>query len=116
MTDMITQLVDLKAPPSDSVKDALYGPTSGVNPLGGILGATIGEAPADAAARIEEATKNATDLSGLIRHKKKPKPAEATTIEQNDNTNGANGKRKAEDDAEDSDSAKKAKVESAAED
>jgi HAT1-interacting factor 1 len=111
----VTQLVDLKAPPSDSVKDALYGPTSEVNPLGGILGASIGESPADAAARIEEATKNATDLSGLVRHKKKPKTSEGATTEPSDSTNGANGKRKADDDAEDSDSAKKAKVESVAE-
>lgn len=87
-----------------------------MNPLGGILGASIGESPADAAARIEEATKNATDLSGLVRHKKKPKSSEDATTEPNDSTNGANGKRKAEDGNEDSDSAKKAKVESIAED
>lgn len=94
----------------------MYGPSSGVNPLGGILGSTIGESPADAAARIEEATKNATDLSGLVRHKKKPKTSEATATKPGDNTNGADGKRKAEDDAEDSDNAKKARVESASED
>lgn len=90
----------------------MYGPTSGVNPLGGILGTTIGESPADAAARIEEATKNATDLSNLVRHKKKPKPTEVAAAQPSDNTNGANGKRKADDLAEDSDNAKKAKVES----
>lgn len=93
----------------------MYGPTSGVNPLGGILGTTIGESPADAAARIEEATKNATDLSSLVRHKKKPKLTEVAAAQPSDNTNGANGKRKADDLAEDSDNAKKAKVESISE-
>jgi HAT1-interacting factor 1 len=90
----------------------LYGPTSGVNPLGGILGTAIGKSPADTAARIEEATKNATDLSGLVRHKKKTKPSEAVTAQGSDNTNGANGKRKADEEVEDSDNAKKARVES----
>jgi HAT1-interacting factor 1 len=98
----------LKAPPVD-VKDALYGPTGAldVNPTGGILGATLGESPAEAAARIEEAKKTATDLTGLIR-RKKAKP-DAATPELTASTNGNNGKRKAEDDAGESDS-KKVKV------
>ena len=98
------QLAELKAPPVD-VKDALTGALD-VNPTGGVLGATLGESPAEAAARIEEAKKNATDLTGLIR--KKPKP-DATTFELPLSTNGTNGKRKAEDDPEESDS-KKVKV------
>jgi HAT1-interacting factor 1 len=78
--------------------------------MGGILGATLGESPADAASRIEEAKKTATDLTGLVRRKAKP---EASTPESTASINGVNGKRKAEDDVEDSD-AKKAKVEDAA--
>jgi HAT1-interacting factor 1 len=98
----------LKAPPID-VKEALYGPTGAldVNPTGGILEATLGESPAEAAARIEEAKKTATDLTGLIR-RKKAKP-DAATPEPTASTNGANGKRKAEDDAEETDN-KKVKV------
>lgn len=96
----------MSKPPVD-VKDVLYGPTSGGNPVGGILGATLGESPANAAARIEEAKKTATDLTGLVRRKAKP---DASTPEPN--TNGTNGKRKAEDEVEDSD-AKKAKIEDA---
>jgi hypothetical protein len=61
---MSLQLAELKAPPVD-VKDALYGP-------GSALGTAIGESPAEAASRIEEAKKNANDLTGLVRHKKKP--------------------------------------------
>ena len=79
------------------------------NSLGGILGATLGESPAEQAARIEEAKKTATDLTGLVRHKKKSAGA---TPEPS--TNGTNGKRKAED-GEAGDNAKKAKVEDAPE-
>ena len=93
-------------PPVD-VKDILYGATSDTNPAGGILGATLGESPADAAARIEEAKKTATDLTGLIRRKAKP---DASTPEPS--ANSTNGKRKAEDETEESES-KKAKVEDA---
>lgn len=50
--------------------------------------------------------RNATDLSGLVRHKKKPAEAEATVTPA-----VTNGKRKAEDDAEEPEAAKKAKVE-----
>ncbi|PMD57032.1 uncharacterized protein K444DRAFT_665483 [Hyaloscypha bicolor E] len=105
VTEMEGRLAELKAPPVD-VKDALYGPTGAldVNPSGGILGATLGESPAEAAARIEEAKKTATDLTGLIR-RKKAKP-DAPTPEPASSTNGTNGKRKAEDDAEESDSKK----------
>ena len=92
------------------MKDVLYGPTSGSNPLGGILGATLGESPAEAAARIEEAKNTATDLTGLVRRKAK---ADAGTPESGAASNGANGKRKAEDGSVDSD-AKKAKVEDVA--
>lgn len=95
--------------PAVDVKEALYGPASlaGVNNTGGILGATLGESPAEAAARIEEAKKTATDLSGLVRKKNKPAETEAPSTST---TNGTNGKRKAEDDGVESDS-KKAKVE-----
>ncbi|KAG0651874.1 Silencing in the middle of the centromere 3 [Hyphodiscus hymeniophilus] len=106
VADMEGRLAELRKPPVD-VKDVLYGPTSGSNTMGGILGATLGESPADASARIEEAKKTATDLTGLVRRKAKP---EASTPEASAGTNGTNGKRKAADDIEDSD-AKKAKVE-----
>ncbi len=76
---------------------------AGVYPIAGILGATLGESPAEATARIEEAKKTATDLSGLVRKKNKSAEVPAST-------NITNGKRKAEDDGGESDS-KKAKVE-----
>lgn len=83
--------------------------------MGGILGATLGESPAEAQARIEEAKKTAKDLTGLVRRKvKAPEaPEESTT-----GTNGtaANGKRKAEGlGGGDGEGSKKAKVEDAVE-
>ncbi|KAH8685865.1 hypothetical protein BGZ60DRAFT_396283 [Tricladium varicosporioides] len=123
VTDMENRLAELKAPAVDvdGVKQAL-GMGDG-NAMGGILAETLGETPAEAAARIEEAKKTATDLTGLVRHKKKadkgtngasatPEPVAAAT--NSNGTNGTNGKRKAEDDPEDAENAKKAKVEDAA--
>lgn len=77
------------------------------NPLSGILGASFGESAAEAQARVEEAKKGAKDLSGLVRKKeKKPEATEAVAE--------TNGKRKANDPADGSEDAKKAKVEEAA--
>jgi hypothetical protein len=83
------------------------------NPFGGLLGAALGESSAEAQARIDEATKTATDLTGLVR-KKKPKeepkaaspPAEASAA-----------KRKADDglEAPGEESSKRAKTEEPAE-
>lgn len=75
----------------------------------GILGSVLGESAAQTEARIEEAKKTATDLTGLVRKKKKDEPAAA--VEAPANGTGSNGtKRKAEEPA-DEDVSKKAKVE-----
>lgn len=90
--------------------------------MGGILGAALGESAEQTQARIEEAKKSANDLTGLVRKKAKeePKPAEVPEVPEvpkvaepaEPQANGENGaKRKAEEPAEDEDSAKKAKVE-----
>jgi len=89
------------------MKEAVFGPSSGGNPLGGVLGTTLGESPTEMAARIEEAKKNATDVSGLVRHK--PKKAAPEAAADTNGSNGTNGKRKAEDEPEVE--TKKAKVE-----
>ena len=79
------QLIDLRAPPQN--------PLEGL--FDGLLGGASGPSPAQKAA-AEEATKNANDLSGLI--KKKRKEPE---------------KRKFEDDGNESSGSKKARVEDA---
>jgi HAT1-interacting factor 1 len=85
------------------MKDALYGPEA----IGGVLGAALGESPSEATARIEEAKKGATDLTGLIKRKKQ---AKGSTPEPASSTNGLSGKRKAEDNVEENGDAKKVKV------
>jgi HAT1-interacting factor 1 len=107
--------VDLRGPPID-VNAALYGAggvAAGSNPMGGILGAALGESTAQTEARIEEAKKTANDLTGLVRKKAKEesKPAAAQT---NGHSLNGNGKRKAEEDPVEEES-KKTKVEDAPE-
>ncbi|OLN85560.1 NASP-related protein sim3 [Colletotrichum chlorophyti] len=116
IADMEQRLVDLRKPPID-VNAALGG-----DGVGGILGAALGESSAQTQARIEEAKKTATDLTGLVRKKKKeePKPAEESIEESKaagaqatgEESNGT--KRKAEP-AEEDESSKKARVEGATE-
>jgi HAT1-interacting factor 1 len=80
--------------------------------MSGILAQVLGESNAESKARIEEATKNANDLSGLVK-KKKAKPAAAVS---NGATTGAgasstNGKRKLEEEPADGGEGKRAKTE-----
>ncbi|WYZ41739.1 hypothetical protein EsH8_V_000634 [Colletotrichum jinshuiense] len=103
IADMEQRLIDLRKPPID-VNAALGG-----DGVGGILGAALGESSAQTQARVEEAKKTATDLTGLVRKKNKeePKPAEVPAIAEE--SNGT--KRKAEEPVEVDDVSKKAKVE-----
>lgn len=71
------------------------------NPMMGILGATLGESKAEADARIQEAKKTATDLSGLVRKKEKKTEEEPASE--------TGGKRKADGPADGAEEAKKAK-------
>ncbi|KAI9704570.1 MAG: hypothetical protein M1820_005483 [Bogoriella megaspora] len=109
--EMEQRLVDLKNP-AVSVNDPTgpAGAPDGSDPLRGVLGAMLGETPAQQRARIEEASRNANDLTGLVKHQKKPK---AETSSAAPAVNG-NGKRKADavDDGENV-NGKKARVEDA---
>jgi hypothetical protein len=72
----------------------------------------MGENPAQQKMRIEEATKNARDLTGLVRHRKKPKTggdsdAAASTV---DSAATSNGKRKLEEVEAEDGTTKKAKM------
>ncbi|KAI8286669.1 NASP-related protein sim3 [Colletotrichum sp. SAR 10_98] len=110
IADLEQRLTELRKPPID-MNAALADQA-----MGGILGAALGESAEQTQARIEEAKKSANDLTGLVRKKAKeePKPAEVPKVAEpaEPQANGENGaKRKAEEPAEDEDSAKKAKVE-----
>ncbi|KAI0479853.1 hypothetical protein F4859DRAFT_477543 [Xylaria cf. heliscus] len=97
IADMEQRLTELRKPPVDV--GAALGQD---NPLAGLLAPALGgESAVEQTARVEEAKKNAKDLSGLVRKKAKP--------ESNGTSNG-NGKRKAEEDGEEG-AAKKSKVE-----
>lgn len=63
------------------------------DPMSGIIAQVLGETPEQSRKRIEEATKNANDLSGLIK-KKKPKAAAAPAADGG--ASATNGKRKAD--------------------
>ncbi|KAF6833958.1 histone H1-binding protein [Colletotrichum plurivorum] len=126
IADMEQRLIDLRKPPID-VNAAL-----GEEAMGGILGAALGESAEQTQARVEEAKKTATDLTGLVRKKNKEEPklaekpaekpaeepvvkaAEEPKVETQANGEESNGtKRKAEEPAEEDEPSKKAKVEGA---
>ena len=70
------QIKDLRSPPpstSDPTPAADLDPN---NPLTGILGSILGESPAEQRMRIEEATRGARDLTGLVRSGPKRKAGE----------------------------------------
>ncbi|KAI9820445.1 MAG: hypothetical protein M1832_003778 [Thelocarpon impressellum] len=116
IADMEQRALDLRNPPVD-IEAATHGPSDASNPLSSILGSLLGEAPSDQAARIEQATKEATDLSGLVRRKKPTSTAEAGPSKNGVNGNGA-GKRKVEfaEEVEEVGTGKKARIEDAGED
>ena len=97
----VAQLVDLKAPPVSINDPNSTGTLDGSTPLNGILGQILGESPEQQKTRLEEASKTANDLSGLVKRKKapstKPEPAEQTNGQSNGTAaNSTNGKRRIE--------------------
>ena len=93
--------MDLRQPRVSLNDPTAMGTLGGSNPLSGILGSILGESPAAQKARLEEASKGATDLTNLVK-RKKPAETEVQT----------NGKRKAEfsEEAEEVGMGKKAKI------
>ncbi|KAK4065178.1 uncharacterized protein Triagg1_8617 [Trichoderma aggressivum f. europaeum] len=87
IAELEQRLVDLKKDPL-SVTELLG---DGANPLGGILGAAFGQSAAEVQARVEEASKNAVDLTSLVRKK---------MAKDDDAVNGSgNTKRKADEES-----------------
>lgn len=81
--------MDLKKDPLSASANELLG--DGANSLGGILGAAFGQSAAEVQARVEEASKNAVDLTSLVRKKK---------AKDDDAVNGSgNTKRKADEES-----------------
>lgn len=61
--------------------------------MASMLAEMLGESPAQSKARVEEASKNANDLSGLVR-KKKPKVEPNAGAAASGTSTATNGKRK----------------------
>jgi HAT1-interacting factor 1 len=71
VSEMKNRLVDLRNP-SQALTTA-GGPSDvpdGADPLRGVLGAMLGTSKAEQAKRIQEATSQANDLSGLVKKRK----------------------------------------------
>jgi len=79
--------------------------------MAGLLAEMLGESPAQSKARIDEASKNANDISGLVRHKKKPKAEPSDTAAGPETSTATNGKRKLDESADMGVEGKKAKLE-----
>ncbi|KAI9805367.1 MAG: hypothetical protein M1833_005820 [Piccolia ochrophora] len=118
IADMEQRLTDLRAPPV-SIEAATTGPAGapdGSNPLSGILGSLLGESPVEQRTRLEEATKSANDLTGLVRRNKETTgdvKKRTETVHRAENGINGNGKRKADSlsDTRDANTGKKARVE-----
>ncbi|KAI9675603.1 MAG: hypothetical protein M1817_000969 [Caeruleum heppii] len=89
--DMEQRVTELRLPPlSLSNPSNTHAGSANDDPLHGILGSLLGETPVEQRKRLDEATKGARDLTGLVRRKKDDEKPE----EQ------GGGKRKAEGDHE----------------
>lgn len=111
LMNIIKQLHDLRNPPSRM--PAAVGPAGapdGSNPLNSVLGSLLGESPAEQKARIEQATKSANDLSGLVRHKKKPIEADQDIASV---ANGSSKRKLGDEDDQGRERAKSARIDEA---
>ncbi|KAJ9384596.1 hypothetical protein DTO063F5_4666 [Paecilomyces variotii] len=69
VADMEQRLLDLRRGPVSAAQN------DDLNPLNGLLGQILGQAPEQQKAKLEEAVKNANDLSSFVKKKKQPAPA-----------------------------------------
>lgn len=93
VVDMKQRLLDLRNPAVSlsGIQGPAGAPGQDGDPLRGVLGAMLGESKAEQQKRIAEATQGANDLSGLVKHKKKPKVEESVPAVE------GKGKRKIDD-------------------
>jgi HAT1-interacting factor 1 len=102
--DMQLRLAELKKPPVSINDPKGTGTLDGSTPLNGLLGQILGESKDEQSKRLEEASRGAKDLTGLVKRKKGRSPAAQEKSAPGDRApNGpatTNGKRKAGDFAE----------------
>ncbi|KAI7082470.1 hypothetical protein KC356_g8333 [Hortaea werneckii] len=118
VTDMEQRLVDLRNPAvslSGTGATGAAGASDGSDAMRGILGAMLGESKGEQEKRIKQATSQANDLSGLVKHKKKAKAEPETANGAVSEDGKGKGKRKAEESSNsETASEKKAKTEDGA--
>lgn len=88
----LPQLVELRQPHVSVNDPSGMGTIDGSNPLSGILGSILGESPAAQKARLEEASKDAKDLTNLVK-RRKPAGGEVSRASEPPSIR-SNGKRK----------------------
>lgn len=71
--EMKNRLVDLRNPAQPLTTAGPADVPDGADPLRGVLGAMLGASKAEQAKKIQEATSQANDLSGLVKKRKAPK-------------------------------------------
>ena len=100
----LSQLIDLRQPPISTGDPRGTGALNGADPSSGILGSLLGESPAEVRARLEAASNEAKDVTGLV--KKKPTMVNIDASQ----TVGHKRKGKVEDGVDAIDNSKKAKT------
>ncbi|KAK6383194.1 hypothetical protein LTR65_010375 [Meristemomyces frigidus] len=94
VADMEQRLVDLRNP-AVSLAGGPAGAPNDSDPLRGVLGAMLGESKGEQQKRVAQATAQANDLSGLVKHRKKAKVEDVTNGAAGESE--GKGKRKADD-------------------
>lgn len=108
LSDLEARLVEMREPPV-AMNAAMIGPNGmsmddGAAAIRGLLGSMLGASPEEQKKQLEEAKKNANDLTGMVKRKGK-EPAPATTgVKRKANDSGAEDAK---------DKGKKARVEDA---
>ncbi|KAL8710797.1 MAG: hypothetical protein Q9220_004600 [cf. Caloplaca sp. 1 TL-2023] len=93
IADMEQRLVELREPLVSLKSGSNSGDPDGATQLGGIFGSLLGESPTTQRERLDEASKDAKDLTNLVK-RRKPTAQPTTSIEEANSKDS--GKRKVE--------------------
>ena len=109
---ILAKLIELRQPPVSINNLTSTDPINNTTSLNGILGSIKAESPAGQKARLEEASKTATDVTDLVRRKKQifnNQDKESDGAKEADGRESV-GKRKADSEGNDLDHGKEKKV------
>ena len=106
-----TKLVELRQPPVSINDPKGTGSVDGATPLSGILGSILGESADAQRTRLEQASKEARDLTDLVKRKKPELPVQNATGSEGTSKQGSKRKVGFAEEVEEIGTGKKAKVE-----